>query len=56
MTGEKVLRLMEAAAVACLVNRTRGKADFGMPFKGLTQVDVRFYSADARPLCARTRP
>lgn len=46
----------EAAAVACLVDRTRGKVDFGVPFMSLAQVDVRFYPADACPLCAQGVP
>lgn len=46
----------QAAAVAALVDRTGGQADFGVPFISLTEAALAFYPADACPLCRQGVP
>ena len=36
-------------AAACLIDRSGGKADVGVPLFALTQLDVPTYAADALP-------
>ncbi len=53
---KEVLGLVEAsgakaAAVAVLVDRSAGKADFGVPFHWLVQVDLPTYEPEQCPLC-----
>jgi orotate phosphoribosyltransferase len=39
-------------AVGCLVDRSFGNVDFGVPHRSLLRVEVPTYPADACPLCA----
>lgn len=42
----------EAIAVAVLIDRTAGKADFGVPFFACLTLDLESYEPDDCPLCA----
>ena len=42
--------------VAALVDRTRGRVDFGVPFTALVQAEVNLYPAEHCPLCAKGVP
>ena len=44
------------AAAACLVNRSGGKADLGVPLAALTMLDIPAYAADALPEALRAIP
>lgn len=58
-TGGSVREIMEivragggsVVQVAALVDRTRGRVDFGVPFTALCQADVNLYPAGECPLC-----
>ncbi len=58
-TGGSVREVMEIirafgavpVKVAALVDRTRGKVDFGVPFAALAKADIRFYYSDECPMC-----
>lgn len=58
-TGGSVREVMEIVRagggsvmqVAALVDRTRGRVDFGVPFTALCQADVNLYPAGECPLC-----
>ena len=58
-TGGSVREVMEivragggsVVQVAALVDRTRGRVDFGVPFTALCQADVNLYPAGECPLC-----
>ena len=58
-TGGSVREVMEivragggsVVQVAALVDRTRGRVDFGVPFTALCQTDVNLYPAGECPLC-----
>lgn len=58
-TGGSVREVMEivragggsVVQVAALVDRTRGRVDFGVPFTALCQADVNLYLAGECPLC-----
>ncbi|HZK34510.1 MAG TPA: orotate phosphoribosyltransferase [Bacillota bacterium] len=41
----------ELIGVACLVDRSNGKADFGIPFYSLLEMEVATYQPEACPLC-----
>lgn len=43
----------EVIGVGSLVDRSKGKADFGVPFKALISVDVESFEADECPLCKK---
>ena len=52
----EVKELVEAAGgfvvgISSIVDRSGGKADFGVPFKSVIQVDVESWEADECPLC-----
>ncbi|MDX2003790.1 MAG: orotate phosphoribosyltransferase [Meiothermus sp.] len=63
-TGGSVQRAVAAAqakggvcvAVGCIVDRSAGRAEFGVPFRSLTQLDFPTYSPDSCPLCQRGEP
>jgi orotate phosphoribosyltransferase len=42
----------EVVGVAVLIDRTGGKADFGVPFYACLTLDLKSYDADSCPLCA----
>lgn len=42
----------EAAAIACILDRTGGKVDFDVPFVSELALDVRNYEPEACPMCA----
>ena len=46
----------EVVMVGAMVDRSRGKADFGVPFTSLAQVEVSFYPAEQCPLCREGVP
>ena len=46
----------ETVQVAALVDRTRGRVDFGVPFTALVQAEVNLYPAEHCPLCAKGVP
>ena len=53
---KEVKELVEAAGgivvgIGSIVDRSGGKADFGVPFKSVIQVDVESWEADECPLC-----
>ncbi len=60
-TGGSVREVMEIirafgatpVMIASLVDRTRGKVSFGVPFVSLAQVDMQFYHEDECPLCQK---
>ena len=43
-------------AAACLVNRSRGKADLGVPLAALTLLDIPAYPADQLPAALMAIP
>lgn len=56
-----VVDLMRAAGaeivgIGCLVDRTAGKLDLGLPLKSLLRVDVPSYAPEECPLCAAGKP
>ena len=63
-TGGSVREVMEivragggsVVQVAALVDRTRGRVDFGVPFTALCQADVNLYPAGDCPLCRAGAP
>jgi orotate phosphoribosyltransferase len=46
----------QTVAAACLINRSGGKADVGVPLFALTELDVPTYAADALPPGLATIP
>jgi orotate phosphoribosyltransferase len=46
----------QTVAAACLINRSGGKADVGVPLFALTELDVPTYAADALPPELATMP
>ncbi len=60
-TGKSTKECMEAirqaggeiVAVVSIIDRSKGKADFGVPYMSLASADVVSYSADECPLCAQ---
>ncbi len=53
------LTLQEGAdvlGVSCLVDRSEGKADLGMPFAGLISFNIETYSPQNCPLCQKGVP
>ena len=46
----------EVAGVAVLIDRTGGKAEFGVPFFACLTLDLESYEPDACPLCAERVP
>jgi len=46
----------EVAGVAVLIDRTGGKADFGVPFFACLTLDLPSYEAQSCPLCAEGVP
>lgn len=63
-TGGSVQRAIQAAeaqggvcvAVGAIVDRSAGRAEFGVPFRALTQLDFPTYAPDSCPLCQRGQP
>ncbi len=58
---QEVLELVKAAgaqavAVAVLVDRSGGRADFGVPLYSLLQVSLPAYDPDGCPMCAAAEP
>ncbi len=49
-------RGIKVQAVAGIVDRSGGAADFGCPFVSLLKMDVPVFNADACPLCAAQTP
>lgn len=49
-------RGVEVAAVAAIVDRSGGRADFGLPFHSLLQMDIPAWEGDDCPLCAEGAP
>lgn len=39
--------------VGCIVDRSHGNADFGVPLKGLLKIDFKTYEAKDCPMCAK---
>jgi len=46
----------KAAGVGCVVDRSGGKVDFGVPFKQVLSMEVVSYEPDGCPLCAKGMP
>jgi orotate phosphoribosyltransferase len=46
----------QTVAAACLIDRSGGKADIGVPLHALTRLDVPTYPADALPPDLAARP
>ncbi len=46
----------EIVAVASLVDRSGGKADFGVPFESLISIEVPAFEPDNCPLCKEGKP
>jgi orotate phosphoribosyltransferase len=46
----------EVVAVASLVDRSGGKANFDVPFESLISIEVPTYEADECPLCKEGKP
>lgn len=46
----------EIVAVGCIVDRSQGKADFGVPLRSLVVVDVESWAPEECPLCAAGTP
>jgi orotate phosphoribosyltransferase len=44
------------AGAGAIVDRSGGKADMGVPFRALVQLDVPTYQPEACPLCAAGQP
>ncbi len=42
--------------IACLIDRSRGKADFGVPAKSLVTFDIETYDPESCPLCEKGIP
>ncbi len=42
----------EVVAVAAIIDRSNGKADFGVPFKALLQLDIPTFEPVRCPMCA----
>ncbi|WP_299428683.1 orotate phosphoribosyltransferase [uncultured Meiothermus sp.] len=63
-TGSSVQQAIQAAearggrcaAVGSIVDRSAGRAEFGVPFHSLTQLDFPTYAPDSCPLCQRGLP
>jgi orotate phosphoribosyltransferase len=60
-TGGSVSKTIDAirnfepaiVAVGCIVDRSQGKADFGVPLRSLVVVDVESWLPEECPLCAQ---
>lgn len=55
-SAKEVIKLLkemggDVVAVASLIDRSGGKADFGVPFKALLQLDIPTYQPEDCPLC-----
>jgi len=46
----------ELAGVGCIVDRSGGKAGFGVPLKSLLKIDVKTYDPSDCPLCRKGLP
>ena len=46
----------DVAGVGCIVDRSNGQVDFGVPFKAVLSMEVVSYEPDACPLCAQGVP
>lgn len=63
-TGGSVKEVIEAVksynpvivGVGCLIDRSGGKAEFGLPYKPLVKMDVIVYQPDDCPLCKANVP
>lgn len=63
-TGGSVREVMEVVrshkgeicGIGCLVDRSGGKADFGVPFRALLQLDIASYDPADCPLCKKGVP
>lgn len=63
-TGGSVQRAIQAAealgakcvAVGAIVDRSGGRAEFGVPYRSLTRLDFPTYAPDSCPLCQRGVP
>ncbi len=42
---------VEVIAVASIIDRSNGEADFGIPFHSLTKVEVKTYKPEECPMC-----
>jgi orotate phosphoribosyltransferase len=63
-TGGSVQKAIQAAeakgarcvAVGAIVDRSGGRAEFGVPYRTITKLDFPTYAADSCPLCQRGEP
>lgn len=60
-TVKEVIKLVEqvggiVAGVGVVVDRTNGKADFGVPFKAVISMDVESWTAQECPICKTGEP
>jgi orotate phosphoribosyltransferase len=46
----------EVAACSCLINRSGGNADFGVPLAAMAEVEVAAYEEAACPMCKEGKP
>jgi orotate phosphoribosyltransferase len=46
----------EIAGVGCIVDRSAGKVDFGVPFAAVLSMEVESWEADKCPLCRESWP
>jgi orotate phosphoribosyltransferase len=46
----------EVAGVGCIVDRSAGKVDFGVPFKAVLSMEITSYEPDDCPLCLSGTP
>ena len=46
----------EVAGVGCIVDRSNGKVDFGVPFAAVLSMEVQSWEADKCPLCREGWP
>jgi orotate phosphoribosyltransferase len=61
LSTKEVIGVIEAAGatvvgVASIIDRSAGKADFGIPFKSLAGIEIKTYSEKDCPLCKKGMP